>query len=195
MQEPPERSIKFIDPSKQFYSKKLNIADKRKALDFWRWAYSDLIQNITRGIVAEFIVAWAIGADNKPRQPWDSFDLITREDKQIEVKATAYLQAWTYTKKVIPKFVISPKRTWSESQGLAKTASFNADIYVLCYFNEKNRSSADPMNLDQWDFWVLSKSELMTLLAGKQSISVKKLEDKCINSCNFNELKAAISNK
>jgi hypothetical protein len=39
--------IKFIEPSKPFYSKKLGLKDCKKAIDFWRWAYSDLMQNIT----------------------------------------------------------------------------------------------------------------------------------------------------
>jgi len=30
-------------------------------LDFWRWAYSDLIDNTSRGIFAEWLVAQALG--------------------------------------------------------------------------------------------------------------------------------------
>ena len=29
--------------------------------DFWRWAFSDLRDNTTRGILAEFLVAKAVG--------------------------------------------------------------------------------------------------------------------------------------
>jgi hypothetical protein len=187
--------IKFIEPSKPFYSKKLVLKDCKKAIDFWRWAYSDLMQNITRGIVGEFIAGWAINTDNIPRQPWDSFDLKTKDGKRIEVKTTAYFQAWAYAKKVLPKFVITPRRSWTESEGLTKTSEFNADIYVLCYFNEKDREKAVPMNLDQWNFWAFSQKEIIELLNGKQSISVKKLEESGIKSLKFNQLKLAINSK
>ncbi len=95
----------------------------------------------------------------------------------------------------MPRFVITPRRSWTESTGLTKTFEFNADIYVLCYFNEKEREKADPMNLDQWNFWVFSQNEIIELLNGKKSISVKKLEENGIKSLNFNELKLAINSK
>ena len=187
--------VKFIEPDKHFYSSKLILKDFKKAVNFWRWAYSDLLQNITRGIVGEFIVAWAINADNTPRQPWDAFDLKTKDGKRIEVKTTAYLQAWTYNKKVLPKFVIAQRRLWTESEGQTKTPEFNADIYVLCYFNEKDRDNADPRNLDQWNFWVFSQKEIIKLLNGKKSISIKKLEESGIKSLDFNELRLAFNSK
>ena len=62
--------------------------EKRTISDFWRWGYSDLIQNINRGILAEYIVAWALNLDKKPRNPWEAFDLITEKGKRIEVKST-----------------------------------------------------------------------------------------------------------
>jgi hypothetical protein len=39
-----------------------------KLLDFWRWSVSDLVSNLTRGRLAEFIVAMALEIDvNGPR--------------------------------------------------------------------------------------------------------------------------------
>lgn len=32
-------------------------------LDFWRWSVSDILSNTTRGILAEFIIVKALGAD------------------------------------------------------------------------------------------------------------------------------------
>jgi hypothetical protein len=32
-------------------------------LDFWQWSSSDLVSNSTRGCIAEFIVARALGLD------------------------------------------------------------------------------------------------------------------------------------
>ena len=45
--------------------------------DFWRWQSSDLLNNALRGVLAEFIVAKALGIDtNGPRFEWEPFDLL-----------------------------------------------------------------------------------------------------------------------
>ena len=64
-------------------------------LDFWQWSMSDVISNATRGILAEFIVAQAIGvAKEGVREEWAAFDLVSKEGTKIEVKSAAYLQSW-----------------------------------------------------------------------------------------------------
>jgi hypothetical protein len=40
------------------------------AENFWSWAFSDLLNNVTRGCLAEFIVARALEATNDVRNPW-----------------------------------------------------------------------------------------------------------------------------
>src|ERR1035437_7414116 len=46
-----------------------------RLVDFWRWAFSDLVSNEVRGIFAEFIVGHALGALNESRTSWDAWDL------------------------------------------------------------------------------------------------------------------------
>lgn len=65
--------------------------------DFWSWAYSDILSNRNRSILAEFVVATALGEFNNPRVEWDAVDLRYR-DKKIEVKSAAYIQSWHQTK-------------------------------------------------------------------------------------------------
>ena len=63
-------------------------------LDYWRWAESDLLNNTRRAIVAEFLVARAVGATDVPRVEWASVDVVTPEGVKIEVKSSAYVQSW-----------------------------------------------------------------------------------------------------
>ncbi len=44
-------------------------------LGFWKWSASDLVSNATRGILAEYIVASALGIAEGVRAEWDAFDL------------------------------------------------------------------------------------------------------------------------
>ena len=62
--------------------------------DFWPWAFSDLRNNTTRGIFAEFLVAQAVGDNRGPRAGWDSFDVQAPDGTRIEVKCSAFLQSW-----------------------------------------------------------------------------------------------------
>lgn len=61
--------------------------------DFWRWQASDMLNNALRGVLAEFIVAKALGVETEsPRVEWTACDLLFCGYK-IEVKAAAYVQS------------------------------------------------------------------------------------------------------
>lgn len=61
--------------------------------DFWRFALSDFRMNNTRGYLAEFLVAKAVGATSG-RVEWDAFDVLAPSGARIEVRSSAYLQVW-----------------------------------------------------------------------------------------------------
>ena len=63
-------------------------------VDFWRWAFSDLRDNTARGVLAEFLVASALGRTDTRRKGWDNFDVQTATGVRVEVKASGYLQSW-----------------------------------------------------------------------------------------------------
>src|SRR4051812_9811838 len=63
--------------------------------DFWCWSTSDLLNNTTRGVLAEFLVAQALGVPTTGvREPWAAYDLETEDRLKVEVKSSAYLQSW-----------------------------------------------------------------------------------------------------
>jgi hypothetical protein len=62
-------------------------------LDYWRWAFSDLRDNTQRGVLAEFLVALALGRTETRRKAWDNYDVTTSSGLRIEVKASGYLQS------------------------------------------------------------------------------------------------------
>lgn len=63
-------------------------------LDFWRWGFSDLRLNIVRGVLAEPLVAKAVGATETPKEEWANFDVRTPASVRVEVKASAHWQSW-----------------------------------------------------------------------------------------------------
>jgi hypothetical protein len=159
-------------------------------VDFWQWAYSDLLQNTTRGVLAEYIVAVLLGLDEKPRNPWTSYDLKLANGKTVEVKTMSRLQAWAQKTLTVPRVVISPKRRWDPEIGvMEKTPSFNADYYVICYFKTEEHSAVNCLDFNQWEFYVLSRQKLETILSQGKSISLKTLQRLNVTPVKAEELK------
>lgn len=80
---------------------------------FWKWSASDLVSNATRGILAEYLVAQAVGvAGSGVRDEWAAFDLETPSGVRIEVKSAAYLQTWAHSKLSTILFSVRPARAW-----------------------------------------------------------------------------------
>jgi hypothetical protein len=165
-----------LDPNTKFknYTPVLN---NLLVSDFWQWAYSDLLQNTTRGVLAEYIVAVLLGVDSTPRNPWLPFDLKLVDGTTVEVKTMSRLQAWTQKQLSEPKVVISARRSWDPDTGIMEqTPTLNADVYVICYFTCEDYSVADPLDLEQWLFFVLDKKEVSRIIEKSKSISIKILE-------------------
>jgi hypothetical protein len=51
--------------------------------DFWAWAFSDVLSNTARGVLAEFLVGSALGVVDGVRVEWDSFDLLYEGAKEL----------------------------------------------------------------------------------------------------------------
>ena len=132
-----------------------------RLLDFWKWNQSDILNNSLRGILAEFIVAKAVNAINETRVEWDAYDLLTADGIKIEVKSAAYLQSWQQSKNSIIQYNIRPTLAWEASTNTYTTEiKRTADVYVFCLLNEQDRHLVNPLDLDQWEFFVLATEQI-----------------------------------
>ncbi len=130
-------------------------------LQFWQWSTSDLVSNATRGRLAEFIVAQALEAASLVRDEWAAYDLQTPEGIKVEVKSSAYLQSWSQAKLSSVLFSVKKARAWNrESNRQAVKATRQAHVYVFALLAHENKVTLDPLNLDQWEFYVLPTSIL-----------------------------------
>jgi hypothetical protein len=187
-----------------FYPRKLETStnfiggpesiNKKTICDFWQWSFSDLMQNTTRGILAEYIVAALLEIDDAVRNPWFAFDLQLQDGRTIEIKTISLLQAWKQKSLSVPRVVLAPTRKWDPISGeMEKEPTFNADIYIICFFNSKDHAVANPLDLKQWEFFVFTKRQLIKLLDGRKSISLAGLEKQNIESVEAFELKQKIN--
>lgn len=167
-------------------------------LDFWRWCMSDILSNATRGVLAEFIVATATGFDRSSvREEWGLYDLTTPEGIKIEVKSAAYIQTWHKADDKHSAITFGIKETADFTTPVGERMPGKkrwADVYVFCLLHHTDRASIDPLNLDQWTFYVLATQELNAYNQSAQSISLKALQ-RLTAAVGYDGLAAAIRAK
>lgn len=177
--------------------------DGSRALDFnldgfWRWSASDLLSNATRGLLAEYIVARALGVDVDVavRDEWGAYDLHMREDAgqgiKIEVKSSAYLQSWKQKGPSKISFSVRKTRATDELTGaLSPESAHQADLYVFALLMHPDKTTVDPMDVSQWCFYVVPTSELAARSRSQHSITLPSLKA-LTSAVTFGELKAKV---
>lgn len=177
--------------SELFISRELS---NLKLLDFWQWSASDLLSNATRGILGEFIVASALGIAKGIRREWDAFDLITENGMTIEVKTSAYVQSWYQKNYSRITFSISPSLAWDFETNAFNTDSVRqADLYVFCLLHHKDQDTIDPMDLNQWTFYVLPTKLLNEKLGNQKTLGLATLLGLGPSICRYEALKNVIN--
>lgn len=149
---------------------------------FWRWAFSDFVSNTARGILAEYIVARAVGiGDTDIRPEWAPFDVTTPEGIKIEVKSAAYIQSWQQNDYSKISFSVAKKRGWDAQTGLAVEPTRHSDVYVLALLHHKDQMTLNPLDLDQWSFYVLTRQSLDARDRSQHSITMPSITGTGIN--------------
>jgi hypothetical protein len=164
-------------------------------LDFWRWSTADLVSNTVRGVLAEFIVAQALGVDTTAgRQEWAPYDLCTTDGVSVEVKSAAYLQSWAQHRPSTIQFGVSKKRVWDAATNrVADEPARTADVYVFALLAHRDRATLDPLNLDQWEFYVLATTVLDQRERSQHSITLPSLQKMQAGLHKFDELRTAVA--
>jgi hypothetical protein len=169
-----EATIKTGQESLMYNDKPIGFS----LLDFWQWSVSDILSNATRGRFAEFIVATATNIDKTElRDEWSAYDLKTPDGIKLEIKSAAYIQSWF--QRSLSKISFSTKAAlyWdslTNKQSVEKKR--HADVYVFCLLHHSNKLTIEPLNMNQWEFYVLATKELNGYTRSQHSITLKSLQ-------------------
>lgn len=152
----------------------------RTLADYWRWSASDLLSNTQRGVVAEYLVAEALGTAVRPRDEWAAFDVVNQNGDEIEVKSAAYWQSWAQDRPSAIKFRIAPVRQlWNPETNEYKKLDpprRPAKIHVFCVLGRKTDLNPDPLDVSQWKFYVLPTAVLNREGPQQKTISLGPLK-------------------
>lgn len=143
---------------------------------FWKWAFSDLSLNTTRGILAEYIVGTILGARmNYAKNDWDPNDLVLEDGTTIEVKSSGYLQTWK--QKTLSKINFGGLKSKNAIGTYKEKDEYNSQYYVFCVFNAKTDEEYKPLDLSLWEFRILSRQTLEKI--NVKSLSYDSLKKHC----------------
>lgn len=147
-------------------------------LAFWQWACSDIVGNTFRGAIGEFIVASAAGMSAGVQVPWDACDLRLPSGTTVEIKTSGYVQTWEQKAHSVPAFSIAKSKAWNpETNAMAKEARRNSELYIFCLHHHKDKRSANPLDLDQWTFYVVPTRKIEAMYDRRTNLGLKHLAD------------------
>ena len=182
--------IDLLSGDEKFY---LNGSDLGlSVIDYWQFQFSNLIDNL--GYVAEFLVAKALAKDEPENcNGWTLFDTMYR-GKRIEVKSTSYWQSWKKSHAISEQRVFSIRKTHVEYQNSKAYLARQNDIYIFCIDIGRTQDSANPLNLENWQFYVIPTKVIDEKCGDQKTISLNRVRELYGNKqgLSYDQLKGAV---
>ena len=90
-------------------------------------------------------------------------------------------------------FVVPKTRGWDATTNLqSREARRQADIYVFALLAHTDKSTIDPLNVNQWQFYVLPTATLDARTRSQHSITLKSLEQLSGGAVHYTALREAL---
>ena len=179
-----------------------NELQEKTVKDFWAWSLSRLLMDGPRGDLAEYIVRMALDEDvETPKRGFGECDIVYR-DCRIEVKCSSLLQEWERKKLSRPVFSIAKTVNCDIAERDGKyyyvgrdgsEAKRRSDVYVFCLFANINRETANPLDMNQWKFWIASTAKINEVFGDRRSISLGSFKKIDAIECEYCGIKDAVN--
>lgn len=160
-------------------------------LDLWKYKYSNIFN--MQEVIAEFIVEKALGLTKSQNTDyWTLFDILYR-NYRIEVKETGYYHSWNEDGKIsqVRNFGISKANSSYEEQETENKFERQNDIYVFCLNTGTTKETSNPMNLNNWEFYIVPTSIINEECGNNKHISLGKVR-KLAKQIKYTEIKETI---
>ena len=145
--------------------------------DFWAWSVSDLTEHRTRSALAEFIVAAGLGvATDGVRAPAAGSVLATTDGVRVAVRSAAYVQAWRPGRESRIAFDMPRTHAWDPDTGHSPGVRAEPDVHVFAVLAHAEPATIDPLNADQWVFYVVPAALLRARAGALHTIALPALE-------------------
>jgi hypothetical protein len=126
------------------------------------------------------------------RDEWGAYDLKTQAGVRIEVKSAAYVQSWQQSRLSNITFNVPKTMGWDiNTNKFDKEKNRQADVYVFSLLFHKDKKTVNPLDISQWEFFVLPTKVLDERERSQHSITLPSLK-KLTDSVSFFELGQAV---
>jgi len=140
-------------------------------------------------VLAEYIVSLDVECTSEIREEWDPYDLITPDGIKLEIKSGSYLQSWQQKKLSTISFGIQKTYAWDElTNKYSDVLMRQSDVYVFCVLAHKDKLTVDPLNMVQWEFYVLPTKILNSQVHNQKTISLSSLLKLSPTKCDFGQI-------
>jgi len=162
-------------------------------IDFWRFHYSNIYD--IQGRIAEFIVAKALDIhESQNDQYWTLWDL-TYRGLRIEVKETSYYHSFNQEGKVSQQrsFGIT-KANGSYDPQISGNTDFcrQNDVYVFCLNTGYTKEESYPLNLNNWEFYIVPTSVINEKCGDNKTISLNRIKSLGYEPVTYAQIKEVI---
>jgi hypothetical protein len=67
-----------------------------------------------------------------------------------------------------------------------------SDVYVFCLLNHRDKLTLNPLDLDQWEFYIVSTALLDKLVPTQKKIALSFFFKKGIQPCRYSEIRSRV---
>ena len=132
-------------------------------------------------------------AGDSPREEWAACDLTAIDGTRVEVKSAAYIQSWHQDRPSRITFRVPKTRAWDkETNRQSEDARRQADVYVFALLAPIDQTILDPLDVSQWEFFVVPTMSLDNRRRSQHSITLPSLRELAGGSVGFSNLRGAV---
>lgn len=171
----------------QFNDKDLDFG----IIDFWKSKYSNIYN--MQDVIAEFIVEKALGIDEAQNTNyWTLYDILYR-GYRIEIKETSYYHPWNENGKISNQRMFGISKANSSYESSEKENKFERqnDIYVFCLNTGTTKETSNPMNLNNWRFYIVPTSIINKECGDNKKISLERVR-KLTKELSYEKIKETV---
>lgn len=146
-------------------------------LDLWESKYSNIFN--MQEVIAEYLVEKALGIDKAQNTDyWTLYDILYR-NYRIEIKQTSYYHPWNEDGKIsnIRRFGITKANSNYEFEDLPNKYARQNDIYIFCLNTGETKETSNPMNIDNWEFYIVPTEIINDICGDNKTIILNKVRD------------------
>ena len=123
---------------------------------------------------------------------WGAYDIEAPDGSKVEVKFADYVQSCYQKEPSKIQFGIRTTFEWTtQENAFGQERKRQSDVYVFSLLAQKYKTQVNPIDVDQWEFYIIPTTVINSEFDDRQSISLRQVK-KYSKACKISQLADAI---